>query len=150
MSLSKLRRSEHAPESATERGADHDRRLAWSNKRLFAKLKHHLLGKMMTRQLYHEACQIVEDHVTEAALYGIRFPELAVIGLPGVGAIEVVRADLEPRDLQVWAVNLTVKYPKITACEIAEALARHFPNYVAQAIDPSRRRILPPPVERVG
>jgi hypothetical protein len=133
------------PEIKTE----HDRRLAWSCARMFDKLKRHLLRKMMTAQLFQEARQIVDDHVTEAQLHGIMWPELAVICLRSVGALEVIRADITSKDLEVWAVNLTVKYPQITARDIAEALAEHFPGYRPGSIDFRRRSPLNP-VQTVG
>jgi hypothetical protein len=77
------------------------------------------------------------------------WPELAVICLRSVGALEVIRADITSKDLEVWAVNLTVKYPQITARDIAEALAEHFPGYRPGSIDFRRRSPLNP-VQTVG
>jgi hypothetical protein len=136
---------EFDPELRTE----HDRRLAWSNGRLFDKLKRHCLGRMMTGRLFEEARQIVNDHTTQARLHGIEWPPLAVICLRGVGALEIIRADILPRDLEVWAVNLTVKYPQIIAREIAEALVEHFPGYRPDSIEFRRRKVVQE-VEDVG
>ena len=146
MGESRLRRE---TQFDSEIKSDDDRRLAESNARLFRRLRTLTYGKIMTQQLYDQACDLVEAHATEARQHGIRFPEMAVIYLPGVRAIEVVRADWEPQDIQTWAVNLTAKFPQITPREIAEALARHFPAY-AKRVDEMARREPLPRVEHVG
>lgn len=146
MGQAKLRRE---TQFDSEIKTDDDRRLAESNARLFRRLKTLTYGKIMTQQLYDQACELVEAHCTEARQHGVRFPEMAVIYLPGVRAIEVVRADWEPLDIQQWCLNLTVKFPQIMPREIAEALTRHFPAYARRVHDAARREPLPQ-VEHVG
>lgn len=146
MGEAQLRReTRYDPEIQT----DDDRRLADSNGRLFRRLKRMLHGQIMTQQLYDQTRDLVETHVTTARQHGVRFPDLAVVYLTGCRAVEIVRADMEPTDIQQWCLNLTVRYPQVTAREIAEALARHFPAYAGRVHAAARREALPR-VEFVG
>jgi hypothetical protein len=125
-----------APTSADfEVVTDDDRRLAKANGVLFERLKAHLLGKDMTQHLYDSMLGLIEDHRFECNMQGIAFPPVVAVWLEGVGAVKIVRADIELPSLQTMIVNWTREHLNITAGEIARALVRHFPGY-AKHINP--------------
>lgn len=90
------------------------RRHQFMDKALPAKLK-----ELVDRHRQH--CKWVD---------GIDFPEMHVLLFPRLGAVELVRKDWERKAIEIWIVNCTVKYPNITAVEIAAAVAGAWPSYV--------------------
>jgi hypothetical protein len=125
-----------APTSADfEVVTDDDRRLAKANGVLFERLKVLLMGRNMTKSLYEGMLTLIEDHRFECNMQGIAFPPVVAVWLEGVGAVKIVRADIDAKSLQVAIVNWTREHPSITAGEIARALVRHFPGY-AKHINP--------------
>ena len=113
----------------TDVRTEEDQRLAYWTHRLQKMLERRWRG-IATRQLLDECKELVEDFRTRLRLQaGLNYPEVVLVYIREVGALEVVRADIDEENLQRWIVNLTVKYPHITARGIAEALAEHFPGY---------------------
>ncbi len=118
---------------------EEEQRLAYWTHRLQKMLERRWRG-IVTRQLLDECKELVEDFRTRLRLdAGLSYPEVVLVYIREVGALEVVRADIDQSNLQRWIVNLTVKYPRITARGIAEALAEHFPGYKPGAIEFGRR-----------
>lgn len=111
---------------------DDDRRLARANGVLFKRLKAHLMGRVMTKPLYESVMTLIEDFRFECNMRDIAFPQVVAVWLEGVGAVKIVRADIDRRDLQVQIVNWTREHPDLTALALARALVRHFPGYVKQ------------------
>jgi hypothetical protein len=108
---------------------EEEQRLAYWTHRLQKILERRWRG-IVTRQLLDECKELVEDFRIRLRLDGgLNYPEVVLVYIREVGALEVVRADIDEVNLQRWIVNLTVKYPRITARGIAEALAEHFPGY---------------------
>jgi hypothetical protein len=108
---------------------EEDQRLAYWTGRLQKRLERRWRG-IVTRQLLDECKELVEDFRTRLRLNGcLNYPEVVLVYIREVGALEVVRADIDEANLQRWIVNLTVKYRHVTARGIAEALAEHFPGY---------------------
>jgi hypothetical protein len=108
---------------------EEDQRLAYWTGRLQKMLERRWRG-IVTRQLLDECKEMVEDFRTRLRLDGgLNYPEVVLVYIREVGALEVVRADIDEANLQRWIVNLTVKYRHVTARGIAEALAEHFPGY---------------------
>jgi hypothetical protein len=108
---------------------EEDQRLAYWTHRLQKKLERMWRG-IVTRQLLEKCREFVEYFRTKLKLEAdIDYPEVVLVYIREVGALEVVRADIDEANLQRWIVNLTVKYRHVTARGIAEALAEHFPGY---------------------
>jgi hypothetical protein len=108
---------------------EEDQRLAYWTGRLQKMLERRWRG-IVTRQLLDECKELVEDFRTRLRLHGgLNYPEVVLVYIREVGALEVVRADIDEANLQRWIVNLTVKYRHVTARGIAESLAEHFPGY---------------------
>lgn len=124
----------------TDVRTEEDQRLAYWTHRLQKRLERKCLRAMMTRQLLDDCRETVEDFRTRLRLdAGLHYPEVVLILLREVGALEVVRADIDQANLQRWIINLTVKYPRVTARGIAEALAEHFPGYRPGQLEFRRR-----------
>lgn len=97
------------------------------------------LGAQFTKRVFDEACELVQWHRKQCLSRGIQFPKLVVLPLIKQRAIEVVRADMDLQGIRTTMLNLTVKYPSITAQEIAEAVQGAFPDYI-KSIDVEKRR----------
>ena len=110
---------------------DDDRRLAKANGVLFERLKVLLMGRNMNKWLYYSMLTLIEDHRFQCNMRGIAFPRLVAVWLEGVGAVKIVRADIDAKSLQVAIVNWTREHPTITVDEVVRALKRHFPGYVS-------------------
>lgn len=118
---------------------EEDQRLAYWTRRLQTRLERKWRG-VMTRQLLEDCRELVEDFRTRLRLQGgLNYPEVVLVCIREVGALEIIRADIDEANLQRWIVNLTVKYPRITARGIAEALAEHFPGYRPGQLEFRRR-----------
>jgi hypothetical protein len=89
------------------------------------------VSRPMTRQTFHEIDQCVYDETVRIRIRtGIRLPALTAIILPRWGWIEVVRADMEHRGIQVVIRNLITRFPNIDgANDLAPAIRRAFPRY---------------------
>jgi hypothetical protein len=108
---------------------EEEQRLAYWTGRLQKMLERRWRG-IVTRQLLEDCKGLVEDFRTRLRLHGgLNYPEVVLVYIREVGALEIVRADIDEVNLQRWIVNLTVKYRRVTARGIAEALAEHFPGY---------------------
>ena len=105
-----------------------DRRLLYWNGKLYRKVISFTRGKMMTRDLYRQTDQLVQDFVTEARGHGIGFPVPVLIWLREVGALEIVRADMTKPQLLAWIPGIRAKYPGLSPRGLVEALAEHFPD----------------------
>lgn len=109
---------------------EEDRRLAYWGDRLSKMILRKVAYQPLSRQLHHDVADMVEQfRVKFNQNTGCIFPKMVVCFIPEVGAVEIVREDLTQQDLQTWIVNCTVKYPRVTAQDLARALARHFPGY---------------------
>lgn len=76
---------------------------------------------------------------------GLKFPNMVAIVLPSIRQIDIVRADLDQGGVQVVVVNLTRKYPDVTAKDIAYGVGRVFPDYMRRALEAgmaNKKRIL--------
>lgn len=124
---------------------EEERRLAYWTGRLQRLLIRQVTGRVLSSQLHHEVCDMVEAfRIKFNQNTGYTFPRMAVCFIPEVGAVEVVRAELSQEDFQTWIVNLTVKYPRVQARDIARALSRHFPQYRPDRLEFVTRPALPP------
>lgn len=105
---------------------------------LHERIRAYCVGRMLDSATVLGLKEIVDQARSHARVHeGLDFPPMHVIAFPRLGAIEIVRKDLDERSLQTWIVNLTVKYPGITPIEIARALKDAFPNY---RVDATARR----------
>lgn len=87
-----------------------------------------------------DAYSIIDDHRVRWLLRGVQFPRMRIMAFPRIGRMEVVRADLDRAAIQVTLVNMTVKYPALTAQEIATACGHAFPDYRPDPESIKRRR----------
>lgn len=95
-------------------------------------------GRRCDRSTVERVRDMVQDMREIARLRdGVMIPPMHVIVFPKCGAVEIVRKDMEEAGLNIWIVNLTVKYPTITPQEIAGALKAAFPDY---SFNPEGRR----------
>lgn len=85
-------------------------------------------GAKMTSFLLGIVDAIVIEHRAEARRAGLDFPELATFPLVRQGRIEFARKDLDIDGVRTFILNLTVKYPRIRADEIANALKYGYPG----------------------
>lgn len=72
---------------------------------------------------------IIKDHREHCRRHGVPFPRLVLVDFPIVGAVEVLRDDLDFKSVQVFVVNMTQKYPHITTHELATSIAAAFPRF---------------------
>lgn len=133
----------------TRFGADvrteEDRKLAYWTARLQVMVERRCYGRPASRQLLDELRSLIDDFRIRLRLNaGLMYPELAVVLLreaagPGRDAVEIIRADIDQKNLERWVVNLTVKYPAVTARSIAQSLVEFLPGYKPGSIEFSRR-----------
>lgn len=86
-------------------------------------------GRKISSTTMHAIEGIVRHHITAARQDGIKFPDMRVVIVEGVGALEIVRADLEHSSIQVLIKNISIKYPDADPIEIAKGIRRAFPAY---------------------
>lgn len=124
---------------------EEERRLAYWTGRLSKMILKKVAYQPLSQQLHHDVAGMVEAfRVKFNQCTGYTYPRMVVCFIPEVGAIEIVREDLTMEDLQRFVVNLTVKYPRVAAVDIARALARHFPQYRPDRLEFVTRPHLPP------
>lgn len=109
-------------------GVAEEARVNHAAQQLFERLRG-FTGRQLTSTTVHDIRVLVKDHRQQCKLRGIPFPELVPLVLTKSGVIELVRRDLEPASIQTIIVNLTVKYPTVSADEIAQAVMWAFPQY---------------------
>ncbi len=114
-----------------------------ATEQLFARIKSHM-GQAMSPGKRKDIMRTIKEHRADCRLRGIRFPEMTCIFLPQQGFIDVVRADLEHKDLQTVIVNLTVKCPEVSAEELARGVCEAFPWYARNTLRFKERRTSPP------
>lgn len=72
---------------------------------------------------------LIKSHRDHARYLGIPFPKLVLLNIPRLGAVEVIRDDLDWKSVQTLVVNMTEKYPAVTAQELAVAIGETFPQF---------------------
>lgn len=72
---------------------------------------------------------LLKSHRDTMRYRGVLFPKLVLLSVPRLGAVEVVRDDLDWKSVQALVLNLTEKYPAIQPRELAEAIAETFPQF---------------------
>lgn len=98
--------------------------------------------KKLTPSVARDVDRLLKDHRNACKRIGIHFPELIAICLPEHNYIEIVRRDLERPGIERVALNLTVKIPSITMQELAEIMARAFPQLRPRTFDAPVRRVV--------
>lgn len=102
-------------------------------KRAMDELKNHMrkfLGRKLSPSHIREVGDLLAWHRrTCRQSLGVDFPVLVAFVFPRLGQIDLVRADLPHREIEQTIVNFTVKYPDVTAEEVAFALKHAFPDY---------------------
>lgn len=74
--------------------------------------------------------ELLADHRRDCrSQLGVDFPVLAAFVFPRLGQIDLVRADMPQTEIEKTIVNFTVKYPDVTAQEVAFAVTTAFPDY---------------------
>lgn len=113
-----------------------------SAKELQQKLAALMLGRQLNRHLFRMCRQLVREHRVQARAHGVTFPDMTVLPVRTAQrqAVLAVREDLDDRAVQVYAVNLTVIYPEITAEQIAFALQHAWPGRNFSNLNLSQRR----------
>ena len=101
-------------------------------------------AKLLDGACIDDAYAIIDDHRVAWLLRGVQFPRMRVLAFPRIGQMEVVRADLTRQGIQTTLVNMTVKYPTLTAEEIAVACQHAFPDYRPDPIKRRARSIIQP------
>lgn len=86
-------------------------------------------NKLSARSLLVQVNALCEHMKAECARNGIRFPDMAVLVLPSVGALEMVRRELDQQGLDNTVVHIVRTYPGIDVREVAEAFRYAFPEY---------------------
>lgn len=72
---------------------------------------------------------LIKSHRDYNRYRGVPFPKLVLLTIPRLGAVEVVRDDLDWKSVQILVVNLTEKYPAVTATELAICIGETFPQF---------------------
>jgi hypothetical protein len=98
-------------------------------------------GREMNRDTIAGVQQIVETYCQRARGRGIKMPPMTVLGFASCGAIEIVRKDWERDAIERWAVNMTVKYPTVTAQDLARAISATWPMYRSASADAIDRAV---------
>lgn len=78
---------------------------------------------------------LVKDHRAQCRNRGIKFPELVPIILVRQQAVEFYRRDLDDKAVQTVILNLTAKFPDVTAEELALGVGRAFPEYAKSRLN---------------
>jgi hypothetical protein len=139
--MTEIQHMRFGPDVKTEE----DRRLAYWTARLSRMILQKVAHQPLSAQLHHDVQGMVEAfRVKFNQSTGYVYPRMVVCFIPEVGAIEIVREDLTEQDFQTFIVNLTVKYPRVEARQIARALARHFPQYRPDRLEFVTRAAAPP------
>ena len=86
-------------------------------------------GVPLDQEALDDAYGIIDAHRVAWLLRGVKFPRMRILAFPSIGQMEIVRADLDRKGIQVTLVNMTVKHPRLTADDIAAACAHAFPDY---------------------
>lgn len=92
-------------------------------------VKHFCEGRPCDNATINAIEDLIKRHRAAACLHGIDFPEMVVMPFPRLGAVEIVRRDLDEKAIQTIVLNVTVKYPMVTAHELAAAVRYAFPGY---------------------
>lgn len=72
---------------------------------------------------------LIKSHRDYCRYRGVPFPRLVLLSVPRLGAVEVVRDDLDWKSVQTLVLNLTEKYPAITPQELALTIGETFPQF---------------------
>lgn len=112
-------------------------------RQLMARLQRYR-GAPMRKSTFDDINTLVKDHRRACRLRGVDFPPLTALVLVKVGAIELVRKDLEPSGLKVALFNITRKYPAVDKDELAAAVHWAFPWYRGSQVDLSACEIRMP------
>lgn len=107
---------------------DHEARVEAVRVQMFNHLRQALLGEQLTGATLQMAREIVAFHVEKGRKNGVAMPELAIMAFPKQGGLEVVNRDMDLNGIRITILNLTAKYPRITAAEIAEAVRAIWPD----------------------
>lgn len=117
-----------------------DPRIGQAVRQLVARLAK-FRGAPLRKETFDDINALVKDHRRQCRMHGIDFPHLTALVLTGVGAIEMVRKDLDLKGVQTIVVNLTRRYPQVTPEELARAVGWAFPWYRPSHIDMSVSRV---------
>lgn len=72
---------------------------------------------------------LLKDWQSWCAKRGIYFPDMAIVVLPSANAIELLRRDLDNQSIEVQALNICTKHPRVNMVELAAAIRHEFPRY---------------------
>lgn len=91
-------------------------------------------GLPMTERTMRKIEQDLKDIRFRATLKGIDIPKMTAVMIPSVGALEIFRADLDRKGVNIVVVNMTRKFPDLKMDDLVVAIRRAFPDHRASML----------------
>lgn len=91
-------------------------------------------GRELTNTTIWAVQGIIDSHIATSRMNGLPFPDVVMIILPTPRWIQIVQRDLGPDDIMQLCRNFISQFPDLSANEIAFAIRKAFPHYVAKEL----------------
>lgn len=100
---------------------------------MFARLNLAFAGRRFDTALVHDLEEAIRYERTQYAMRGVKVPDLTLLLLPSVPAVEIVRKDLDAAGIQRTLRRLVGKYGAMSnPGEFAACIKRAFPHHRAE------------------
>ena len=96
------------------------------------------VGRAISEEMLSKVRQLIYDHRTSWRHRGVDFPRMVVLTVPRLGAIDLVRADLDLPGIRIVLMNFLTLHPGVTKMELYIAAKAAFPKPPSGFVDEAR------------